>query len=183
MRYTSASQNPSASGFVNTRLPRLAPIRRLIQPRQIPLAARHHDRRIRIERLHAAKVQMLRARRNGARLPQIPAVFRAQHRAIRARSPRHASAHVIDAAQIRRRARALHLPLRSRRAERCQNNCKQPDFHTQQCRPGGRGQKSSERANLAPSLPCSLAPCLSELFRHSCVTLCIPSRAFLRNSR
>jgi len=121
-------------------LPRLASIRRLIQPRQIARSARHHNRRIRVEPLNPAKIQLFRARRNCAPLPQITAVFRPQNRAIRSARPRNATAHIVDAPQIRRRPRVQNLPLRAKRRARQTNgaNGKRENpitaTHTEQCR-------------------------------------------------
>src|SRR5215469_17126534 len=72
-------------GILEYQLPRVAPIHSLVQPRKVAFPAGHHDRRVRIEGLNAAEVELLRARRYGARLPNIAAVLGPQHRAIRAR--------------------------------------------------------------------------------------------------
>jgi hypothetical protein len=92
-------------------LPRLAAIGGLIQPRQVAFARGHDYRRVRVEGLDAAEVQMLGAGRDDAVLPQVAAVLGAQDRAIRARSPRHPSAHIVDAAQIGPGGGILERPL------------------------------------------------------------------------
>ena len=104
-------------------LPRVAAVGGFVEAREIAFAARHHDRGVRVEGLDAAEVEMFGAGRNRARLPQIAAVFGAQNRAVRARGPRHPTAHVVDAAQIGGRAGVLDLPLSVGRAARSEQQC------------------------------------------------------------
>lgn len=92
-------------------LPRMTSIRRLVEPRKISLAGRHHDRRMCIERLNSAKIQVLRTRRHRTRLPQISTIFGPQHRAIGPRSPRDSASNVVDSAQIGSGVGVLNLPL------------------------------------------------------------------------
>jgi hypothetical protein len=168
-------------------LPCLASIRSLIQPRQIARSARHHNCRIRVERLNAAKIQLFSTRRNRARLPKITAILSSQHRSIRPAGPGNASANVVDAAQISRSPRVQNLPLRicCTAANQHQRQPQSMPLHSQQFRPGiERRDKRIETVpadskpavpvaatvrfpsspvpslprSLAPSLPCSLAP-------------------------
>ena len=65
-----------------------------------------------------------------------PAVFGAQNRAVGARGPRHAPAHVVDAAQVGGGAGVQDRPLRVRGGDENEQKEKQavvPE-HSEQCR-------------------------------------------------
>ncbi len=108
---TTASQKPSGSLF-SKEAPRLAPIRRFIKPALLPRPARHHNRRLRVPRLHSAKIQRSPVRRrirHRALHPVRPAIRGLQNCAFATAGPRHLPIYRIDAAQAGRCPRLLHL--------------------------------------------------------------------------
>ena len=158
-----SSQNPIFIRIDESKRPCPAPIRRLIQAGSFPRPACHHNRRLRIPRLHAAKIQrcsiLLRIRHSALR-PMRAAVDGPQHSPARSTCPRHRAAHRINSTQPRRCSRLLHLPDRARRTphlrprtnRRTHNHDNQParpsNLHSPQYSSAGRPVRESDHSEL-----------------------------------
>jgi len=121
-------------------LPRVAAVGGFVEAREVALAARHDDGGIGVEGLDATKVEMLGAGRNGTLLPEVAAVFGAQDRAVGSRGSGHASAHIVDAAQVGSGTGVFDGPLGMRRDAAAEGKAQKKDggTHGQQCTAGSR---------------------------------------------
>src|SRR5271170_2868115 len=98
-------------GIREDELPRLAAVDGFVEPGLIARSAGHHDGGVFVEGLDAAEVKLLRSRRDRAGLPQVSAVFGAEHRAVGAAGPRDSTADVVNAAQAGRGVGLFDIPL------------------------------------------------------------------------
>ena len=98
-------------GIGEEKFPRLAAVGGFVKTRLIAGAAGHDDGGVFIERLNAAKVELLSAWRDRTGLPQVSAVFGAEDSAIGAAGPRDSTADVVNAAQAGGSVGLFDIPL------------------------------------------------------------------------